>query len=238
MSTSNIIPDTVLGLGPQFQRLPRVLIVKIFKMALQVTDLPPYESSPGTILCLDAALERGFNHVAAVCRSSQALALELIYDANTIEFLCTGSYRKPSQFRTTMPPDMPHFQVRNLLRHIHVEFVFEDGYLAGHPANYSGISFSTRPARIPITTVGQLMLFSPSAAWFSMLTQTAVGFSNLDSLSIDIIVDVRNNRQTALQIFQNANFSVHANSVRINIKNRQGVREDWHSSLDQAIARV
>jgi len=42
-----------------------------------------------------------FDDVAAVSRSFQALAIELIYDADTIEFLCTGSYRKSLQFRTT-----------------------------------------------------------------------------------------------------------------------------------------
>lgn len=49
MSTSNIIPDTVSALGPQFQRLSKVLIVEIFKMALKVDDLPPYESNSGIL---------------------------------------------------------------------------------------------------------------------------------------------------------------------------------------------
>lgn len=50
MSTSNIIPDTVSALGPQFQRLSKVLIVEIFKMALKVDGLPPYESISGILL--------------------------------------------------------------------------------------------------------------------------------------------------------------------------------------------
>lgn len=237
MSNANVIPNAVSGLGPAFQRLPVNLVVEIFKIALVIDNILPYEDDIETKKIMTKALTIGFNAVAIVSRSFQAMANELFYDANKFEFLCTGEYRKASRHRTVMPPDMPHWSVRHLLRHVHVEFVFEDGYLAGYPDGYNG-TIGLQAPRVPITTVTGLMTYCPSAFWFATLTHATIGFRNLDTLEIDIIVDVRGSQQTALQIFQAANFSVRANTVIINIKNRHGVTEAWHSGLDQAIARV
>jgi hypothetical protein len=229
MSNSNIIPATVPGLGPMFQRLPMELLFEIFKVIL--ADIR-YQGTFIDKSDFDRIFDMGIKNIASVSKEFSILVFQDFYKREYLNFLCTGTYRKASRFGTTMPPDMPAPRLRHLLRRIRVEFVLEDTYLARQPGVYNGVK------RMPITTGNDLLRFCSGVASLSTLTDALTGFSHLEALDINIIVDVRGCRKTAVKVFKEAAISVRADWVTVSIKNRQGIPESWYGGLDHAITRA
>jgi hypothetical protein len=197
-------PDSVPATPTLLERLPNEIWLKIFRIVAQV---PKYALVKRQDITTQAYMRSEyfayyqrvrFGSILLSCRAFNNMLTVAFYTVNAFGF----GYNAMAYHKET-PALFPPLRVRSHLRRIHLILILNDFY---RPAP------NAKP--LPIASVNDLFQWSHNARLLRDLTNVA-GFSNLESLRINITTAYIFDPFVALSILQQANITLTARRVRM-----------------------
>ncbi|KAH7382231.1 hypothetical protein BKA66DRAFT_441814 [Pyrenochaeta sp. MPI-SDFR-AT-0127] len=237
--SSAIIPATVSGDGPQFNKFPNEIFLEIIKYTVMLS--PDTKNSRAVDSRYFAMLNAvgPFHRMRKVSKLFASLATVAFYENNNFDFRVLNPVLDDSSpWRTSAAAALPPVHARMFVKRMQILITLEDFFFMGPPGGKIVAKGQLKVVQHPITTVNQLRTFSLGARQLLTLTNVTTGFGNLEELDLSIYTDFRyRSTETILAVMAAAKFSLAADKVQISIKTNQGFVENWHPILANLIHR-